>query len=147
MTTGNTAEDAMRATCDAILRGDMMGVMQELTPEALNQAMMLAAETMALPTPESYVVMLGFPAQPGIAAVLMGATAPPDLEFLAVVPGVFTSYSWNDQTADHFAILGPVPIPVGRHQLSILATDNTGWATDGSDANTSPIVPYTFEVQ
>ena len=56
MTTGNTAEDAMRATCDAILRGDMMGVMQELTPEALNQAMMLAAETMALPTPESYVV-------------------------------------------------------------------------------------------
>ncbi len=56
MTTGGTAEDAMRATCDAILRGDMMGALQELTPEALNQAMMLTAETMALPTAESYEV-------------------------------------------------------------------------------------------
>ena len=46
----------MRATCDAILRGDMMGAMQELTPEALKQAMAMAAETMALPTPESYEV-------------------------------------------------------------------------------------------
>ncbi len=56
MTTGSTAEDAMHATCDAILRGDMMGALQELTPEALNQAMTLAAEAMALPTPESYEV-------------------------------------------------------------------------------------------
>ena len=56
MTTGGTAEEAMRATCDAILRGDMMGALQELTPEAFNQAMSMAAETMALPTPESYVV-------------------------------------------------------------------------------------------
>jgi hypothetical protein len=56
MTTGGTAEEAMRATCDAILRGDMMGALQELTPEALNQAMTMAAETMALPTPESYEV-------------------------------------------------------------------------------------------
>ena len=56
MTTGSTAEDAMRGTCDAILRGDMMGALQELTPEALNQAMTLAAEAMALPTPESYEV-------------------------------------------------------------------------------------------
>jgi hypothetical protein len=56
MTTGGTAEEAMRATCDAILRGDMMGALQELTPEAFNQAMSMAAETMALPTPESYAV-------------------------------------------------------------------------------------------
>ena len=56
MTTGGTAEEAMRATCDAILRGDMMGALQELTPEALNQAMEMAAQTMALPTPESYEV-------------------------------------------------------------------------------------------
>ena len=54
MTTGGTVEEAMRATCDAILRGDMMGALQELTPEAFNQAMTLAAETLALPTPESY---------------------------------------------------------------------------------------------
>ena len=56
MTTGGTAEEAMRATCDAILRGDMMGALQELTPEAFNQAMSLASQTMALPTPESYAV-------------------------------------------------------------------------------------------
>ncbi len=56
MTAGGTAEDAMKATCDAILRGDMMGAMQELTPEALNQAMTLAAVTMALPTAESYAI-------------------------------------------------------------------------------------------
>jgi hypothetical protein len=56
MTTGAGAEDAMRATCDAILRGDLMSALQELTPEAFNQAMSLAAETMALPTPESYEI-------------------------------------------------------------------------------------------
>jgi hypothetical protein len=56
MTTGGTAEDAMRATCDAILRGDMMEALQELTPDAFNQAMTMAAQTMALPTPESYEV-------------------------------------------------------------------------------------------
>jgi hypothetical protein len=56
MTTGGTAEDAMRATCDAILRGDMMGALSELTPEAFNQAMSMAAETLALPTPESYEI-------------------------------------------------------------------------------------------
>jgi hypothetical protein len=56
MTTGSTAEEAMRATCDALLRGDMMGALQELTPQAFNQAMSMAAETMTLPTPESYVV-------------------------------------------------------------------------------------------
>ena len=54
---GGTAEEAMRATCEAILRGDMMGALQELTPEAMNQAMALAADTMTLPTPESYEVL------------------------------------------------------------------------------------------
>ncbi len=54
MTTDGTAEAAMRATCEAILRGDMMGAMAELTPEALTQAMSLAAEIMSLPTPESF---------------------------------------------------------------------------------------------
>ncbi len=44
----------MRAACEAILQGDMMTALQELTPEALNQAMTLAADTMMLPTPESY---------------------------------------------------------------------------------------------
>jgi hypothetical protein len=55
MTVSN-AEAAMRATCDAIVRGDIMTAMQELTPEAFSQAMALGAEITALPTPESYVI-------------------------------------------------------------------------------------------
>ena len=34
-----TAEDAMRRACDAILRGDLMTAMQDLSPEAMNEAM------------------------------------------------------------------------------------------------------------
>jgi hypothetical protein len=54
--TASNAEQAMRATCDAIVRGDIMTAMQELTPEAFSQAMELGAEITALPTPESYVI-------------------------------------------------------------------------------------------
>jgi hypothetical protein len=54
--TASTAEEAMRATCDAIVRGDIMTAMQELTPEAFSQAMALGAEITALPTPEGYII-------------------------------------------------------------------------------------------
>jgi hypothetical protein len=54
--TSSSAETAMRATCDAILRGDLMAAMNDLTPDAFAQAMSLAATITALPTPESYVL-------------------------------------------------------------------------------------------
>jgi hypothetical protein len=52
----SAAEAAMRNTCDAIMRGDLMGAMNDLTPDAFAQAMSLAATITALPTPESYVI-------------------------------------------------------------------------------------------
>ena len=51
-----TAEAAMRVTCEAILRGDLMAAMNDLTPDAFAQAMSLATTITALPTPESYVI-------------------------------------------------------------------------------------------
>jgi hypothetical protein len=51
-----TAEDAMRRTCDAILRGDIMTAMADLSPEALNEAMMMGANIAMLPMPQSYAV-------------------------------------------------------------------------------------------
>ncbi len=56
MTETSSAETAMRVTCDAILRGDFMAAMNDLTPDAFAQAMSLAATITALPTPESYVI-------------------------------------------------------------------------------------------
>lgn len=57
MTTEHSAAEAeMRKTCDALLRGDMMSALAELTPDALTQAMSMAAEITALPTPESYQI-------------------------------------------------------------------------------------------
>jgi hypothetical protein len=49
-----SAEDAMRRACDAIMRGDFMTAMQDLTPEAFNEAMMLTAEITSVPAPQSY---------------------------------------------------------------------------------------------
>ncbi|HWC29698.1 MAG TPA: hypothetical protein VG845_06410 [Dehalococcoidia bacterium] len=56
MTENSSAEAAMRVTCDAILRGDLMAAMNDLTPDAFAQAMSLAATITALPTPESYAI-------------------------------------------------------------------------------------------
>jgi hypothetical protein len=54
--TNGTAEDAMRRACDAILQGDVMAAMQDLSPEAMNEAMMMAGNISALPTPQSYEI-------------------------------------------------------------------------------------------
>ena len=51
-----TPEEAMRRACDAILRGDVMTAMADLSPEALNEAMIMGGQISALPTPESYDV-------------------------------------------------------------------------------------------
>ena len=51
-----TAEDALRRACDAILQGDVMTAMQDLSPEALNDAMAMGANIMGLPIPVSYEV-------------------------------------------------------------------------------------------
>ncbi len=51
------AEAKMRGVCDAILRADYVAATADLTPEALTQAMGLAAGVSAVPAlPESYVV-------------------------------------------------------------------------------------------
>ena len=51
-----TAEDALRRACDAVLIGDMMTAMQDLSPEAFGEAMIMGANITALPTPVSYEV-------------------------------------------------------------------------------------------
>ena len=51
-----TAEDAMRRACDAILRGDVMTAMQDLSPEAMNEAMIMGANITMLPTPQTYEI-------------------------------------------------------------------------------------------
>ncbi len=55
MTTG-TAEDAMRRACDFIMQGDIMSALQDLTPEAFNEALAMGAEITSLPTPQSYEI-------------------------------------------------------------------------------------------
>ena len=54
--TNGTAEDAMRRACDAILIGDAMSAMQDLSPQAFNDAMAMGANIAMLPTPQSYEV-------------------------------------------------------------------------------------------
>jgi len=54
--TQGTAEDAMRRACDAILVGDVMTAMQDLSPEAMNEAMTAGANIAMLPTPLSYEI-------------------------------------------------------------------------------------------
>jgi hypothetical protein len=44
----------MRRACDAILQGDIYTAMADLTPEAVNEAMSLAAGLTAVPMPQSY---------------------------------------------------------------------------------------------
>lgn len=44
----------MRRACDAIMRGDVMTAMQDLSPEAFNEAMTMGANISMLPTPVSY---------------------------------------------------------------------------------------------
>ena len=51
-----TAEDAMRRACDFIMRGDIMSALQDLTPEAFNEALAMGAEITSLPTPQSYEI-------------------------------------------------------------------------------------------
>jgi hypothetical protein len=46
----------MRRAADAILRGDIMTAMADLSPEAFNEAMMMGANIAMLPQPQSYEV-------------------------------------------------------------------------------------------
>ena len=50
----SSPEPAMRRACDALLQGDVYTAMADLTPEAVNEAMALAAGLTAVPAPESY---------------------------------------------------------------------------------------------
>jgi hypothetical protein len=52
--TTETAEDAMRRACDCIMRGDIMSALQDLTPEAFNEALAMGGEITSLSTPQSY---------------------------------------------------------------------------------------------
>jgi hypothetical protein len=49
-----TPEQSMRRVADAILAGDYMTPMSEVTPDALFQVMQLGGGMMNLPPPESY---------------------------------------------------------------------------------------------
>ena len=51
-----TAADKMRATCDAIMAGDFMTAMAELTPQAMAEAMQLAGGFSGVPMPEGYTI-------------------------------------------------------------------------------------------
>jgi len=51
-----TAADKMRATCDAIMQGDFMTAMAELTPMAMSEAMQLAGGFSGVPMPEGYTI-------------------------------------------------------------------------------------------
>ena len=46
----------MRAACEAILQGDFMTAMADLSPEAMAEAMNLAAGFSNVPMPQSYVI-------------------------------------------------------------------------------------------
>src|SRR4051812_37505133 len=56
MTTEETALDRMNASCEAIMQGDFMTAMAELTPEAMSEAMQLAGGFSGAPMPESYKI-------------------------------------------------------------------------------------------
>lgn len=51
---GETPEQATRRVADAILAGDYMTPMSEVTPDALFQVMQIGGGMMNLPPPESY---------------------------------------------------------------------------------------------
>lgn len=46
----------MRRACDAVLAGDYMLAMADLTPEALQDAMTLGAGLTTVPVPQSYAI-------------------------------------------------------------------------------------------
>ncbi len=50
------AEEAMRRACDAIMAGDYVTAMADVTPEALNQAIGLGAGLTNIPLPESFEI-------------------------------------------------------------------------------------------
>ena len=49
-----TPADKMRAACEAILAGDFMTAMAELSPQAMSEAMMMAGSFTGAPMPTSY---------------------------------------------------------------------------------------------
>ncbi len=49
-----TAADKMKAACDAIMRGDFMTAMADLSPQAMAEAMQLAGGFTGAPMPETY---------------------------------------------------------------------------------------------
>ena len=53
----SSPEPAMRRACDFILAGDLFSAMADLTPEAANQAMELAASISNVPAPQSYEIV------------------------------------------------------------------------------------------
>jgi hypothetical protein len=57
MTAESSPEPAMRRACDAIMAGDFFSAMADLTPEAANQAMELAAGLSTVPMPQSYEIV------------------------------------------------------------------------------------------
>jgi len=56
MTNEETAMDRMKASCEAIMQGDFMTAMSELTAEAMSEAMQLAGGFTGAPMPESYKI-------------------------------------------------------------------------------------------
>jgi hypothetical protein len=56
MTNEVTAADKMKAACDAIMQGDFMTAMSELTADAMSEAMQLAGGFSAAPMPETYKI-------------------------------------------------------------------------------------------
>ena len=51
-----SAEEAMRRACEAIMAGDYVTAMADVTPEALGQAIGLGAGLTNIPLPESFEI-------------------------------------------------------------------------------------------
>ena len=49
-------EDSMRRACDALLIGDVFSVMNDLTPEAMNEAMSIGSGIGQIPSATSYTI-------------------------------------------------------------------------------------------
>jgi hypothetical protein len=49
-----TPEAAMRRTCNSIMQGDLMSVVQDLTPEVLNDLMMQSTNITSVPSARGY---------------------------------------------------------------------------------------------
>ena len=57
MADSSSPETAMRAACDAIIRGDLMTAMADLTPEAMNEGMAFASGLYGMSLPDRYEVV------------------------------------------------------------------------------------------